>query len=55
MNYEIIFESNRIIFVKLSQKLVNDYLTMVNDIEVQKYISHDIKVYDLDGEIQWIK
>ena len=55
MDYEIIFESERILFVKLSEKLVNDYLDMVNDIEVQKYISHKRKTYTLEAEIEWIK
>lgn len=55
MNYEIIFESERISFVKLTEKLVQDYLDMVNDIEVQKYISHNRKKYELNGELEWIK
>ena len=55
MKYEIVFESDRINFIKLSQKLVYDYLYMVNDIEVQKFISHKRKTYDLEGEIKWIK
>ena len=48
MNYEIIFESERISFVKLTEKLVHDYLDMVNDIDVQKYISHNRKKYELN-------
>ena len=55
MNYEIIFESERINFVKLTEKLVQDYLDMVNDIEVQKYISHNRKTYELNEELEWIK
>ena len=55
MKYEIVFESDRINFIKLSQKLVYDYLYIVNDIEVQKFISHKRKTYDLDGEIKWIE
>lgn len=55
MDYEIIFESDRIYFIKLTEKLVNNYLEMVNDIEVQKYISHKRKTYTLEGEIEWIK
>ena len=55
MEYEIVFESERINFVKLSPKLVHDYLDMVNDIEVQKFISHKRKTYSLDGELGWIK
>ena len=54
-NFEIIFESERIYFVKLSEELVQEYLTMVNDIEVQKYISHERKEYTLHQEIEWVK
>ena len=54
MDYEILFDSDRIYFVKLTEKLVHDYLEMVNDIEVQKYISHNRKKYDLDSELKWI-
>ena len=49
MNYEIIFESEIINFIKLTEKLVQDYLDMVNDIEVQKFISYNRKTYELDG------
>ena len=55
MDYEIIFESERINFIKLTEKLVQDYLDMVNDIEVQKFISHNRRTYELDGELEWIK
>ena len=55
MEYEKIFESERIIFIKITEKLVHEYLEMVNDIEVQKYISHNRKTYELDDELEWIK
>lgn len=55
MKYEIIFKSNRINFVKLTQNLVHDYLNMINDIEVQKFISHKRKTHSLDEELEWIK
>lgn len=55
MKKEIIFESERINFIKLTSQLVNDYLNMVNDISVQKYISHKRKTYTLDNELEWIK
>ena len=54
MKYKIVFESNRIYFVKLSKTLVHDYLNMVNDKEVQSFISHKRKTYELDGELEWI-
>ncbi len=54
MDYEIIFTSKRIFFVKLSKSLINDYLTMVNDNEVQKYISYQKRTFSLNEEIEWI-
>lgn len=41
--YEIIFESENILYVK-----INDYLIMVNDPEVQKGISRKAKIYTYD-------
>jgi predicted amino acid-binding ACT domain protein len=55
MKYEIVFESERINFVKVSQKLVHDYLNMINNIEIQKFISHKRKTYSLEEELEWIK
>ena len=54
MGYDIVFESERIYFVKLTENLVIDYLNMVNDIEVQKFISHKRRVYTLLEEKKWI-
>lgn len=54
MDYEIIFESTRIIFIKLNQKLVQDYLDMINDFDVQKFISHNLKKYSFDDEVEWV-
>ena len=52
---EVIFESERINFIKLTEKLIDDYLNMINDVEVQKYISHERKTYTIDEEKEWIK
>ena len=54
MEYNVVFESERISFVRVTEKLVNEYLEMVNDIEVQQFISHKRKVYTYEGEIAWI-
>lgn len=55
MNKEdIVFESDRLYFIKINKKLVNDFLIMVNDIEVQKFISHEIREYTYEQEIEWI-
>ena len=55
MDYKIIFESERINFVEITEKLVQDYLDMVNDIEVQKFLTHERKIFELDKELEWIK
>ena len=54
MNLEVVFESERIKFCKISHELIQDYLDMVNDIEVQKYISHNRKTISYDSEVEWI-
>ena len=55
MDYDVIFESDRLYFIKLNDKLVNDYLNMVNDIEVQKTIGHNRRTFTVEQELSWIK
>jgi RimJ/RimL family protein N-acetyltransferase len=54
MKYEIIFESERIIFTKLYKELANEYIEMVNDVEVQRFIGHNRDKITLEKEIEWI-
>ena len=54
-NYEIIFESENILYVKLSESLIDDYLKMVNDPEVSQFISHHPKQYTYEDEQKWVK
>ena len=53
--YDIKFESENIIFIDLNTTLVYDYLNMVNDLEVSKYISLNPRFFTYDDEIIWIK
>lgn len=55
MELEIVFDSERINFVKVSESLIPDYLEMVNDIEVQRFISHNRNAYTFDDETKWVK
>ena len=55
MNYEIVFESERILFVKVSEKLVNEYLKMINDAEVQKNIGKKRGKYTYYQELDWVR
>ena len=53
--YEIVFESENIYYVKLDEKLVNDYLKMVNDPNVANKISHKTRTYTYEQELNWLK
>ena len=39
--YEKIFESERIYYIKITKDLIEDYLEMINDIEIANKISHN--------------
>lgn len=53
--YEIIFESENILYIKINESLINDYLIMVNNPEVQKGISRKEKIYTYEQELEWVK
>ena len=50
-----IIETEDLIFIKPSLDLVEDYLIMANDKEVQKYISKSPKTYTYESECEWVK
>ena len=52
--YNVVFESDNILYVQVDKKLINDYLIMINDPDVQKKISHVSKVYTYEQELNWI-
>lgn len=50
-----VFESSRISFVEVSEQLVEDYLTMVNDYEnVNRFIGGEQKTFTAEQEIKWV-
>ena len=51
---DIIFESENIYYVRVSETLIEDYLKMVNDISVAKLISKNIRTYKYEDELDWI-
>lgn len=55
MEYQIVFESKNILYVKLNEGLINDYLVMINDPEVANKISHKIRTYTYEDELNWLK
>ena len=54
-NYKVLFESDRLYYIKLNFDLINDYLIMMNDKKVRKFISE--KTYgevSHDQEYEWV-
>ena len=54
-NFELIFESENIQYVKLSEDLINEYLTMVNNPEVANKISHNMRTFTYEEEEKWVR
>jgi len=54
-NYDVLFESKNIKYIKLSYDLVNDYLLMVNDKDVSKFITLKDRTLSIIDEKNWIK
>ena len=53
--YDIVFESDRIYFIRLTEDLVQEYLDMVNDDEVQRCINNSKKIeFTKEQELEWI-
>ena len=50
-----VFESEKIDYVKVDPNLVNDYIKMVNDPEIQKFISTIPFTVSFEDEMNWIK
>ena len=53
--YELMFKSQNINYVKLSENLINDYLIMVNDPEVASKISHKVRTFSYEEEKEWVR
>ena len=54
-NYNIIFESDRILFIPVNRELVNEYVKMVNDEEIQAQIGLIGRKYTKKEELEWVK
>ena len=54
-SFNVVFCSSHIHFVNVGEKLVADYLVMVNDNETQRFITHKERVYTREDEINWVK
>lgn len=54
MNDKYLFESDRIYYINLSTSLVNDYLNLVNDYDVAKFVMHNPVKMDYEKEYNWV-
>lgn len=55
MKYYIRFESENIVFIDLNESLIDDYLNMVNNPEISKFIRLNSCHYSYEEELKWIK
>ncbi len=51
---KVLLESERLLYVKVDEKYVHDYITMLNNEEVQKLISNKRREYTKEKEIEWV-
>lgn len=52
--YNILLESDNIYYMELNEKLIDDYLVMMNDYDVQSKVSKKRKIYTFDKELEWV-
>lgn len=50
-----VFESERIDYIKVDPNLINDYLKMINDKEIQGFIGLNNITVSFDDEMAWVK
>ena len=53
--YDVQFESDRLLFVKLSQDLVPNYVEMLNDEELQHFNYKNKKIFTKERELLWVR
>ena len=53
--YKKVFESEKIYYTKINKELIEDYLEMINDIEVANKISHNQKTFTYEDELKWVE
>ena len=49
-----VLESERIRYVKVSDELIDDYLMMINDPDVSKFIQKNPRVFSYEEEQKWV-
>ena len=52
---EVVFESERLLYVKVNEEYAKYYVEMLNNEEIQRLIGNKRKEYTVEKEIKWIK
>lgn len=53
--YKVLLQSENINYVEVNESLIDDYLLMVNNEEIQKQISTKRRIYTYEDELNWVK
>lgn len=53
--YKVLLQSENIDYVEVNESLINDYLKMINDEEIQKRVSSKRRTFTYEEELKWIK
>jgi len=54
-NMNILFESERVYFVNVDMKYIDDYLIMINNPNIQDFVSMKPTIYNYEDEVEWVK
>lgn len=52
---KVILKSENIDYIEVNENLIDDYLLMVNNEEIQKQISTKRRIYTYEDELNWVK
>ena len=55
IKFNIIFSSENLYFVNVNKSLADDYLLMMNNPKISKYLSLKNRVFTYDNEIKWVE
>lgn len=51
---EIEFDSNNLYYIKVNQSLVDEYLIMMNNPNINKYLTFKDRIFTYENELKWI-
>lgn len=52
---EIIFQTERINFIRPQEELVYEYVKMINNPEIYQFITHNVNNFTIEDELNWVR